>query len=472
MFKLVVLSLLLAGSAHAVLPTLKGNITGNAATASALATDPAACSASQFVNDIAADGTLSCAQPGNVTGNAATATALAADPAACSSPNFVRDIAANGTLTCAQPGDVTGNAATATALAANPSDCAADTYATTIAASGNLTCSTVTNAGLAGSIADGKLASSYLYADGTRPLTGNWNIGNFKIGINQATPKAAIHVGSGTTSGTVGTGALILGVPSTTADIGAGSVIMGGQTLPLACVGAGSLCGGNEFGITASTAINSFSWGKNVQIDSGNGASWVGGQDSRARSAYNLVFGFGAQTDFSSDYAFSIGRGGIASGTGASILADGTGNAATNSTANSLMERFNGGWTYMSTTSTGPTKRRLQSSVSTTDATVTTLHSFTTASGKNYVVEVWIDARRTGGVSGAAGDGAGYILRAFVKNVAGTVTVNGLTTSFSYEDQAGWDATIDVSSTAFRVRVTGAAANDVAWHSTMEFMVI
>lgn len=55
-------------------------------------------------------------------------------------------------------GPVTGNASTATALAANPADCAADTYATTIAASGALTCSTVTNAGLAGSIAYSKLS--------------------------------------------------------------------------------------------------------------------------------------------------------------------------------------------------------------------------------------------------------------------------------------------------------------------------
>lgn len=51
------------------------------------------------------------------------------------------------------------NVSTATALAADPSDCAADTYATTIAASGNLTCATVTNAGLAGSIADTKLST-------------------------------------------------------------------------------------------------------------------------------------------------------------------------------------------------------------------------------------------------------------------------------------------------------------------------
>jgi hypothetical protein len=40
---------------------------------------------------------------GTVTGNADTATALAANPAACATGQFVNDIAANGTLTCAIP---------------------------------------------------------------------------------------------------------------------------------------------------------------------------------------------------------------------------------------------------------------------------------------------------------------------------------------------------------------------------------
>lgn len=31
------------------------------------------------------------------------------------------------------------------------------------------------------------------------------------------------------------------------------------------------------------------------------------------------------------------------------------------------------------------------------------------------------------------------------------------------EDQAGWDATLDINSTNVRVRVTGAADNNVTW---------
>lgn len=46
-----------------------------------------------------AAGTISAA----LTGNASTATALAADPSACSAGQFVTDIAANGTLTCTTP---------------------------------------------------------------------------------------------------------------------------------------------------------------------------------------------------------------------------------------------------------------------------------------------------------------------------------------------------------------------------------
>ncbi len=71
-------------------------------------------------------------------------------------------------------GAVTGNADTATALADNPADCASDTYATSINASGTLGCGTVTNAGLAGSIAASKLVGSDIATVGTI-TTGVWS---------------------------------------------------------------------------------------------------------------------------------------------------------------------------------------------------------------------------------------------------------------------------------------------------------
>lgn len=49
----------------------------------------------------------------------------------------------------------------------------------------------ITNAMLSGGITDGKLASSYLYADGTRPLTANWNMGAFTATFTKTGATAA-----------------------------------------------------------------------------------------------------------------------------------------------------------------------------------------------------------------------------------------------------------------------------------------
>lgn len=51
------------GSGNFTAGTITAALTGNASTATALAADPAACPAGQFVNDIAANGTLTCAVP-------------------------------------------------------------------------------------------------------------------------------------------------------------------------------------------------------------------------------------------------------------------------------------------------------------------------------------------------------------------------------------------------------------------------
>lgn len=116
-------------------------------------------------------GTITADLTGNVTGN------------------LTGDVTGNLT------GNVTGNASTATALAANPSDCGADTYATTIAANGNLTCATVTNAGLAGSIAASKLVGTDIATVGTI-TSGTWNGTTIAIangGTGQTTANAALN---------------------------------------------------------------------------------------------------------------------------------------------------------------------------------------------------------------------------------------------------------------------------------------
>jgi len=122
----------------------------------------------------------------------------------------LRDTAGNfnaGTISAA----VSGNASTSTALAANPSDCGADTYATTIAASGNLTCSTVSNAGLAGSIAASKLVGTDIATLGTI-TSGTWT----------ATAISAAYGGTGASTLT------------------ANNVILGNGTNPVAFVAPGT----------------------------------------------------------------------------------------------------------------------------------------------------------------------------------------------------------------------------------------
>lgn len=107
-----------------------------------------------------------------------------------------------------------------------------------------------------------------------------------------------------------------------------------------------------------------------------------------------------------------------------------------------------------------------QARVATTDATQTTLDTFTITASKTYLIEARVLARRTGGAAGTADDGAAYIRRAMVTTKAGTVTINAVQDGLTQEDQAGWDCTLDVNAATVRVRVTGAADNNVVWHST------
>lgn len=118
-------------------------------------------------------------------------------------------------------------------------------------------------------------------------------------------------------------------------------------------------------------------------------------------------------------------------------------------------------------TNDDPSERLFQNRVATTDATVTTLGTFTISATTTYTIETTVTARRTGGASGTAEDSASYQIIATFKNVAGTATQVGATTVVhTAEDQAGWDCVYDVTAGTARVRVTGAASNNVTWHAT------
>lgn len=118
-------------------------------------------------------------------------------------------------------------------------------------------------------------------------------------------------------------------------------------------------------------------------------------------------------------------------------------------------------------TNDDPTEFIYQNRVATTDATVTTLHTFTIPASTTYRIVAQVVARRTGGAAGTAEDGAGYGVTATVKNVAGVATLIGAVAAVdTQEDQAAWDTTITVTGATALLRVTGAAQNDVVWHMT------
>lgn len=113
-----------------------------------------------------------------------------------------------------------------------------------------------------------------------------------------------------------------------------------------------------------------------------------------------------------------------------------------------------------------------EATVSTTDATVTTLQTITVPATTTIGIETLIVARRTGGAAGTAEDGARYKISGVYKNVAGTATIIGVTTVLADEDQAAWDATLDVTGANVRLRVTGAVNNNINWASTTQTYAI
>ncbi len=116
-------------------------------------------------------------------------------------------------------------------------------------------------------------------------------------------------------------------------------------------------------------------------------------------------------------------------------------------------------------TNDDPIDTYYQNRVATTDATVTTLHTHTIPATTTVMLIAYVVARRTGGTAGTAEDGAGYMIQATVKNVAGTATIIGAVNQICVqEDVAAYNATIDVTAATARVRVTGVADTNITWH--------
>ena len=99
----------------------------------------------------------------------------------------------------------------------------------------------------------------------------------------------------------------------------------------------------------------------------------------------------------------------------------------------------------------------------TTDATPTTIYSYTLAANEAAQVNATILGRSTNG------DPNAYVRVATFRHNAGVAALVGSVTAVhTAEHTGGWDATLDVSGDNFRVRVSGAAGQTVDWRLDME----
>lgn len=115
-------------------------------------------------------------------------------------------------------------------------------------------------------------------------------------------------------------------------------------------------------------------------------------------------------------------------------------------------------------TNTTYTSNRTQ--VNTTDATVTTIASFTPKPNR----VIWVEAKVIASQTTDFTEGATYWRQAaFRVSSAGAVTQIGSTRTVATDNEvtAGWDVAIDTSGGDIRIRGTGAAATAVTWETDL-----
>ena len=162
---------------------ISGSITGNAPTATALASVPTLCSSGQAAQGVLANGNATGCTAYLTTGGTAydstrlngQLAAYYAQDSAVAKLSGNQTIAGTKTFSSTIVGSISGNAATATALAANPTDCGANQYATAIDAGGNLTCSTPPGGGTVSTSGSPSAAQLAIFSSGS-VITGNANV--------------------------------------------------------------------------------------------------------------------------------------------------------------------------------------------------------------------------------------------------------------------------------------------------------
>lgn len=107
----------------------------------------------------------------------------------------------------------------------------------------------------------------------------------------------------------------------------------------------------------------------------------------------------------------------------------------------------------------------LATGLTTTDATTTTLISKDT-SGRTGTVRVRCFVTATASVSNKY---ASFTIDAVLQNITGSVwNLLYSNVNVDYRTDATWSATIDTSSSNYRIRVTGGASDTVAWYCTLQ----
>ena len=85
------------------------------------------------------------------------------------------------------------------------------------------------------------------------------------------------------------------------------------------------------------------------------------------------------------------------------------------------------------------------------------------------MIEARVVARRTGGVSGAAEDGAGYVHWFTWKNIAGVATAIGSPAALAaMESQGAWAVVAVGNGANVEVKVAGAANNTIDWKASVQ----
>jgi hypothetical protein len=117
-------------------------------------------------------------------------------------------------------------------------------------------------------------------------------------------------------------------------------------------------------------------------------------------------------------------------------------------------------------TNDDPVEITYQNRVTTTNATATTLHTFTVPTSTTYYISAVVIARRTGGTSGSAEDGASFEIKGTYKNVSGTATLIGVVNKLANKDQGTWNVAFNTSSNTVQLQVSGSTNNNITWHMT------